>query len=214
MFWQLWKSGFRLRGKRYIIELLNVEIRDDPATWTWGMESRVPGTNLHVLFIDYDTIREDVLENEVRFLQQEFELGNFYLFQTEDKGVREDGEPWGNYHAICLDMFTLRDRYQILLTTSTEWAFKNAPKIYPEKAWVLRYAEKGERKKPDFLKVIESPFEGKNDFFQSSPHAKFIDAWYETDIDRTLVNPKGSGTIRLNYYNTGSKVKKAKTEVR
>ena len=206
IFWiTLFQLGFGVFGKYIELKLFDLRVRDDPTTWSNGVESRVSGTNLHVLFIDYDDIRADVLEEELVFLQNEFKLGNFYIFRTKESGMREDGIPFGCYHAICLDVDTIRRYYHILQHTSTEYAFQNAPKIYPERAWVLRWDRKGERGKPAFLTTVESPYEGEK--LQSTAHAMYIDQFYGTDIEANLTNPDGNTVLRFCKYNTASKVK-------
>jgi hypothetical protein len=64
-----------------------------------GVSSRIPHTSLHVTFLDYDNIVDDRLVEELRFLQGEFEIGNFYVLETRNKGR----------HAVCIDVLRPRD---------------------------------------------------------------------------------------------------------
>lgn len=193
-----------------------------PKEWTAGMTNRVGDTQFHVLFMDYDLIREDLLINELLNLQEIFELGNFYLFRTRLAGYRdlliEDGEnvqvekdaiPVGGYHAICLDEFFAREVIGILRSSHCDYAFITAPSYNPEKDWVLRAWEKGNREKPEYMATLESPYEGKNGRLQSLLHARYIDSVYGLEIEKNLKNSDGieEGNI-LQFYDTAKRVKR------
>ena len=73
------KLSFNLGDYRYILSTKRFK---RPKGWTFGLTSVVPYTNLHILLMDYDIIREDFLMGELIHLQEAFELGNFYIFRT------------------------------------------------------------------------------------------------------------------------------------
>jgi len=207
------KFSFNLFGKAYMFSFHRI---DRPRTVTGGITSRIAGTNMHVLFMDYDIIREDYLLHELEFLQEVFKLGNIYVFRsrvaesTDSRivdGEMLEGGVIGGYHAICLDVNTLRYNIMVLRSSSSDYAFISAPFYNPEKHWVLRTAPKGERDPPVYVRVLESEFEGVNDKMQSTWHARFLDEMYDLGIEETLVNPDGNEEGIMDYYVTAKRVK-------
>ena len=207
------KFSFSLFGRRYILSALSIK---KPNTWTTGLTSRVPGTTFHVLLMDYDIIRKDYLFEELAFLQETFNLGDFYVFQTrleEEKGKpfgfegeEVEGVDIGGYHAICLDTRTTRESIMILKCTNCDYSFVNAPSYNPEKHWVLRVAKKGERDAPKYIETLSSPYEGKNGRLQSTFHARLLDDLYDLGIEERLVNPDGNEIGVIDHYNTAKRV--------
>ena len=158
---------------------------------TKGEGSRISQTALHILPLDYDNIVDERLIEELRFLQEEFELGNFYVFETRNKGR----------HAVCVDALRFKDVLEIVRFSSCDLMFKKAPRINEFRCWVLRYAKKGTRNAPKYLYTVESPHEGKN--LQSRGHAKFL-LKFGLTID--LKNPYGPEELEIQAYNTGARV--------
>jgi hypothetical protein len=161
-----------------------------------GVSSRVPDTSLHVTFLDYDNITDDRLVEELRFIQEEFQIGNFYVLETRNEGR----------HAICIDALRFKDVLEIVRFSSCDLMFKKAPRINEYRTWVLRYAKKGDRDEPKFLYTIESPHEGQN--LQSRGHAKYL-LKFGVKID--LKQPFGLEEIEVQEYNTGKRTE-TKTE--
>lgn len=155
-----------------------------------GVSSRIPNTSLHVTFLDYDNITDDRLKDELRFLQEEFQLGNFYVLETRDEGR----------HAVCIDALRPRDQKDIVDFSSCDMMFKKAPRINEYRCWVLRYSKKGDRDPPKYIYTIKSPYEGQN--LQSNGHAKYL---LKFGIKPKLKRPYGPETIEIQEYNTGSR---------
>jgi len=158
-----------------------------------GVSSRIPNTSLHVTFLDYDNIVDDRLIEELRFLQEEFEIGNFYVLETRNEGR----------HAVCVDALQFKDILEIVRFSSCDLMFKKAPRINEYRCWILRYAKKGNRGEPEYLYTVESPYEGKN--LQSRGHAKYLSK-FGVKID--LKNPFGPEEIEVQDYNTGKRTEK------
>jgi len=168
------------------------------------MESRIPKTALHVIPLDYDNIvgsfsedSEQRLKEELRFLQEEFEIGNFYVFGTRDNGR----------HAVCLDALPFRMVKDVVDFSSCDLKFKSAPRINEYRCWVLRFASKGKRGAPKYLYTVESPFEGKN--LQSRGHAKYL---LNFGLKVDLKNPYGTEEINVQEYSTSDKHNKEDKE--
>jgi hypothetical protein len=196
-----WANLFKI-GKYNI--LLKFQIYQKLDIRTRGDESRIPKTALHVTFLDYDNIvgifsedPEKRLREELQFLQDEFEVGNFHVFWTRDEGR----------HAVCLDALTFRQVKDIVDFSSCDLKFKSAPRINEYRCWVLRFAKKGKRDAPKYLYTVESPFEGKN--LQSRGHAKYL---LNFGLKVDLKNPYGSEEINVQEYSTSDKHEKEDKE--
>jgi hypothetical protein len=192
-----WAHLFKI-GKYNI--LLKAQVYKKLEIRTVGVESRVPKTALHVIFLDYDNIvglfskePERRLVEELQFLQEEFEIGNFYVFWTRDEGR----------HAVCLDALTFRNVKDVLDCSSCDLKFKSAPRINEYRCWVLRCASKGKRGAPKYLYTVKSPFEGKN--LQSLGHARYL---LKFGLKVHLKNPYGSEDINVQEYSTSEKHEK------
>lgn len=157
---------------------------------TEGVTSRIPRTSLHVTFLDYDNINDDRLREELEYLIEEFEIGSFIVFSTRETGR----------HCICLDALRFRDVKEIIEFSSCDLMFKKAPRINEYRCWVLRYAKKGDRKAPEYLYTVESPYEGDN--LQSAGHAKYL---LKFGLERSLKNPYGPEEIEVQEYSTSEK---------
>lgn len=190
----LWSTLIKLGDYNVLLKLqvlkkLNIR--------TSGISSRIPNTSLHIICLDYDNIKDERLKEELEFLQNEAELGNFYVLKTSDYGR----------HAVCIDALRFKDVKQIIDFSSCDAMFKRAPRINEYRCWVLRYAKKGDRDAPKYLYTVESEFEGKN--LQSVGHAKYL-LKFGVKID--LKNPFGTEDIETQDYNTGKRTDKDKTE--
>jgi hypothetical protein len=183
----LWSHVFKIR--KYNV-LLKVQAMKKLEIRTKGVSSRIPNTSLHVLFLDYDNIEDGGLIEELRFLQEEFQIGNFYVLETRNKGR----------HAVCIDALRPRDQKEIVDFSSCDLMFKKAPRINEYRCWVLRFAKKGNRDEPKYLYTVESPYEGQN--LQSRCHAKYL-LKFGVKID--LKNPFGPEEIEVQAYNTGKR---------
>jgi len=173
--------------------LLKFQIIKKPQADTAGISSRIPGTSLHVAFLDYDNIVDELLIEELRFLQEEFEMGNFHVIKTNTKAR----------HVICLDVFTFAEVLQIVRFSGCDLMFKRAPRINEYRCWVLRFAKKGKRNAPDYLYAVESPYEGKN--LQSQSHANYL-AKFGIEID--LQKPFGPEELEIQVYKTAKRTEK------
>jgi hypothetical protein len=129
-----------LKLRKYTL-FVKVQFWKKPTTRTAGFSSRIPYTSLHVIPLDYDNIvdekredrKEERLIEELQFLQDQFQIGNFYVFDTGDGSSR---------HALCVDALRLRDVKEIVDFSNCDLAFKKAPAINEYRCWILRYYTK------------------------------------------------------------------------
>lgn len=185
----IWSTLFRIRKYKVLVKIQIMKLLD---IRTRGISSRVPHTSLHIVCMDYDNVTDERLRDELKFLQEEFELGNFYVFKT-----KYDGR-----HCLCIDALTFKEVKKIIDFSSCDWLFKRAPRINEYRCWVLRFTKKGNREAPKYLYTVESPHEGRN--LQSLGHAKYL-LKYGLKID--LKKPYGHELIEIQDYNTGKRTK-------
>jgi hypothetical protein len=186
----LWSHIFKIGNYTFLFKIQGIKKLD---VRTKGISSRIPTSSLHVIFLDFDNVVDERLQEELRFLQDEFEIGNFYVLETRNEGR----------HALCLDALRFKDVLEIVRFSSCDLMFKRAPRINEYRCWVLRYAKKGNRDEPRYLYTVESPYEGQN--LQSRGHAKYLEK-FGLIID--LKNPFGPEEIEVQQYNTGKRTEK------
>lgn len=133
-----------------------------PNAWVHGYSARCEDSRF-VLFMDFDSMPYVDLINELQFLQNKYHLGDFIIFKLD----RDD-----SFHAVCLDKFSMLEAYNILKDSSTDMAFTNSIKNLQTRAWVLRWAEKGERNAPKYNSTLSSKFRKRE---QSNAHRLFIE---------------------------------------
>lgn len=163
-----------------------------PKTPTKGMSARIPHTTNFVPFLDYDNVIDERLDDELVYLQELHQLGDFHIFKTNEFGR----------HVICIDELLLREALDVVSNSTCDYQFKRGIRINEYRTWILRGWEKGERERPKFLRTIESPYNGER--LQSQAHAMFLQAFYGVKV--RLVNPDGNDEIEIQNYNTSSKV--------
>lgn len=163
-----------------------------PTSFTKGMSSKCQD-GFHVLFFDWDDVPYDAVVSEIKFLQEFYKLSSAYVFENDLKD---------SYHAVILDKFSLRNAYKILINTSSDSAFINAPKYMFGKEWVLRVTSKGKRKAPKFKELIKSKWDIHE---TSTAHRLFLQKWYGVPALRHAY-ADNFYSIPLVTYNTASKV--------
>jgi hypothetical protein len=182
-----WDSSILNRHCLFLFQTMKV-----PSTPTKGISNRIPHTCLFVPFFDYDNITDERLDDELVYLQELFQLGDLHVAKTNEFGR----------HVIGLDCLLPRDCLSILEASSCDWMFKRAIRINEYRTWILRGWEKGERERPEFLRTIESPYNGER--LQSQGHAIFLQTFYGVKV--RLVNPDGNTEVEIQSYSTSSKV--------
>jgi len=163
-----------------------------PKTPTKGMSARIPHTTNFTIFLDYDNIQDERLDDELVYLQELYHLGDFHVLKTNEFGR----------HVICVDALPLREALDVVYSSTCDAMFKRGVRINEFRTWILRNWEKGERERPQYLRTIKSPCNGQR--LQSQAHAGFLEAFFGLKV--RLVNPDGNDEIEINEYNTSSKV--------
>lgn len=167
-----------------------------PDAWVHGYSSRT-FAGKYVLFHDYDNLELKDVVQELKFLQKEFGLSNYYVFKLD----REN-----SFHAVCLDTFPIAKAYEIQKSTSCDFAFIHSIKNLQTKEWILRIGGKGNRHAPKFLCVLPSK---KNDLHvKSSAHKDFLLKYFGIPKEFFKGKKWDKGEkLGLVKYNTGNRIK-------
>lgn len=191
----IWSQTFKI-GKYTFLLKAQTKIKLDVRPK--GISSRIATTSLHVTFLDYDDIVDERLVEELKFLQEEFEIGNFYVFETRNKGR----------HAICLDALRFKDVLEIVRFSNCDLMFKKGPAMNEFRTWVLRDSKKGKRAAPKYRYTVHSRHEGKN--LQSKGHANHLLITFGVKIN--LQKPYGPNKAEIQFYKTGKRTEEDSDE--
>ena len=156
-----------------------------------GISARVAMTTDYTIFLDYDNVTDETLQNELVYLQELFGLGDFHVFKTNEFGR----------HVICVDRLLLKEALEVVYSSTCDYLFKKGIRYSEYRTWVLRAVEKGNRPKPNYLYSIESPYNGQR--LQSQAHALFLQRYYGAKV--RLVNSDGNDELEIQGYKTANK---------
>ena len=187
----IWSSTVSLLGKTFHLKL---QVLDTPRAPTVGMSARVCGTCEFTVFMDFDNIVDSRLKEELVNLQQLFQLGDFFVFETS---------PYGR-HAVCVDRMPMREALAVLWESTCDYNFKRGIKINEYRTWILRVVEKGNRPKPKYLYPVLSKYNGLH--FQSQAHLLFLLLYYGADVRPVKNKLDGNTKIEIQGYKTASKI--------
>jgi len=164
-----------------------------PSEFTYGIGSRC-FDGQYVGFGDYDNLELEEVVEELKERQQFFDLGSIYIFQTEKNG----------FHFICLDKKSLRNWFNILKSTSADPSFIYSIKLFQNREWILRFAEKGEREKPKYVcGLIKKP---KKNSIVSLAHKTFLKNYYGVNEFSSQLDD-GITELSVIKYNTANRLK-------
>lgn len=184
----LFIKDLRIFGWMFMTKIQSIKI---PKEKTGGMSARIPHTTDFAIFLDYDNIDDDRLRDELVYLQELFEIGDFHVFVTNKYGR----------HAVCIDRLRLKEALDVVYESTCDAAFKRGIHHNEFRTWLLRVLEKGDRPKPKYGYSIESPYNGKN--IQSQSHGEFLRNYYGASV--RLTKPDGNQELEIQGYTTGNK---------
>ena len=162
-----------------------------PKKPTAGMSARIPNSTDYTLFLDYDNVADSRLKEELVYLQELFELGDFHVLATNKFGR----------HAVCVDRLHLKEALDAVYASTCDVLFKRGINYNEFRTWLLRVMEKGDRQKPEYAYSVESPYNGKR--LQSQAHAEFLHDYFGAPV--RLTNPDGNRELEIQGYKTGNK---------
>lgn len=181
---------FKITTKKnlYQLRIEKIKLGD---TWTSGTMNRC-SDNKFCIYLDYDFFEEKALKDEIKHFQEVYGLGDFSVFQSSEK----------RFHIICFTKLTSREFVELMINSSCDEAFKNIPRFYSIRNWVLRAFSKGEKDKPKYLYTLKN----KTDRQESYAHFDFLKRIYP-DMDCELQNSDGLKKTSIISYKTAERKK-------
>lgn len=156
--------------------------------------------NQRCVFLDYDNTKLEHLEEELKALQELYNLSDFYIFESSQKPH--------SYHAISLSKIGYKELLYLLEDSSCDELYKSFPIKTDYKTWILRVLEKGDSARPKYLKTVKSKYVGRE---KSLVHKILLERHYKFKIkddenfdDNLVFYPMEYGTT--NYV--GKKIRK------
>lgn len=137
----------------------------------------------YCLFLDYDDVPYDWVVEELRFLIDDFGLGDVHVFRT-NKG----------FHAICTTKYCLREVVEVMRSSSIDAAYLDVPLREAKKLWTLRTSAKG-GKVPVYLVTLPGSHVGE----ESHAHNEILRKLYNINIPR-MREDKSEQFITGHYY--------------
>jgi hypothetical protein len=172
--------------------LLHFQSMDIPKAATAGISARIPHSTEFTVFLDFDNVTDERLEDELCYLQELFRLGDFIVLSSSSFGR----------HAICIDRLPLREALDVIYASTCDSTFKRGARINEFRTWILRGLEKGNRNKPKYMYTVKSPYNGLR--LQSQAHALFLQRYYVAKI--RLTNPDSNTELEIQGYKTANKL--------
>lgn len=154
-----------------------------------------------VLFVDYDHILFRLVEEELKFLMERYNLSCFYIFKTHEE-KDDNGEFFGNYLAVCLTKSTFAKIVEMQDLLHCDAAYKRIPLIYRFRTWVLRLGQKGKKGAPQF-KCIVGDVNTTYDQDVSEAHLDVLKHLYNLP-EIKYSNLDGNKQLHLTKYETAS----------
>lgn len=163
------------------------------------------GRVTEVFFCDYDNILYRIVQDEARYLMQDFNETPIYVF-TSEESKDCNGETYGNYMLVSIKKHTFRQVIKMQDDLHCDQAYKKIPLIYRFRTWVLRLGPKGKKGCPKFKEVIGDLNE---EYYQevSQAHLEALKQIYPNipDIKYKQLDGRGIGKLFVTEYVTASK---------
>ena len=174
------KFNFNFLNKRYGINAYSQPIKNKLVQ---GYCNRCED-GFYIITLDYDDMELDCVTSEVKRLQNDFQLGNFYIFHSGH-----------GYHAVCLDKVTFKELLLIMQNSSIDKDYMEVPLYSGKKLWVLRVTDKADQELKHQTTIC-SVYEGS--IPQSTAHANLLNSLFSLDIN--LSNPDNRKLLKLAQY--------------
>ena len=153
---------FNLLGKRIGFSF---DIRNQKKEWVTGYTNRCKD-GMYVICLDLDNVELEWIEGELRRLQEDFELGTFYIFRSSEN----------SYHAVCLDKVLFVELISIMESSTVDPDYLRVPLKWGKKVWTLRLTPKD--KEIEFVKAIRCGSSRK----QSLAHGLLLEKVFGVDV--------------------------------
>jgi hypothetical protein len=98
-----------------------------------------------ILFLDYDgDIGLEWVQDEIKLLQEQFGLGNCYIFKSKN-----------GFHVVNFEKRSISEIVEIMRWTTCDQQYKDTPLLFAKKVWVLRLSRKN-KEIPAYVGVIQN----------------------------------------------------------
>jgi len=121
---------------------------DKPWAYIKGLTSRCQDKEHHVLFLDYDHIEWNIVEEELLRIQNKHKLPPFITLINREYIEESTKALIGNYGIICPIKLSFSECQTIQAETHIDSLYKGMPSRTRFKAWVIRLTTKGNRPAP------------------------------------------------------------------
>ena len=158
------KLSFKFLGKQYALQFLSRTIKNDMVA---GYTNRCKD-GFYITTLDYDNLELGWVVNELRRLQYQFFMGDFYVFKSGEN----------NFHAVCFDKITLSQFVDILKNSSVDPDYMNVPLKFGKKIWTLRVTDKNSIP-VEFMTMIIS---NHTCIRESTAHASFVEKIFKIKV--------------------------------
>ena len=183
---------------RYLLVIKLVKL---PTLATVGVTNRTED-GYFVVFLDYDEVERKVVEEDIDFLQKNYDLGSCLLLESSVDYTKETTDV-GNYHVIFFTKHKFPEVREIINLTRCDEHFKRGW-MYQGRCWVLRIADKINGKKevvkpkPKLLKVEEASTNKE----ASSAFITFFEKLYKTKLHHLFSKVDNTTKVELIDYVT------------
>lgn len=114
--------------KKNVTFLFRIAVKRE--TLTQGYTNRCHDGQ-YVLFLDYDGTPLEWIQEEIKLLQERYDIGTAYTFVTKH-----------GFHVVFLEKFTFGAIINMMDMTSCDKHYKDIPMFYGRRCWVLRHSDK------------------------------------------------------------------------
>lgn len=192
------ESKSNVKKLSYSIVISGIKIPTMPCKgWTSRCEDMK-----HVLFCDFDNILWWILETQLGYLQDKYNLPPFYVFTTSE-AKDCNNEIYGNYIVINLEKHKFMDIVKMQDEISCDESHKRLPLIYRFHSWVLRLSPKGDKARPKFRCIIGDISKEYNQSI-SEAHLNILKKLYPEIQDIKYTNKDGLNKLWGASYKTAS----------
>lgn len=128
------KILFSILGRTWSVQIIS---RETKKYYVFGYCNRTKDGK-YVVCIDYDRVASNHIRDELLALQEEYDLGTFYVFKSGRNG----------FHAVCVDKVPYKLFRTVISASSCDEDYVNVPVFFGRKLWVLRSTAKKDSEKP------------------------------------------------------------------
>lgn len=178
------KLRFEALGRQYVFVMESRKTKKNPVM---GYTSKCKN-GMNIVIIDVDntgSFRPEWLDDNLKFLQKNFELGNFIIIESNN-----------GWHCICFSQVNWYELGQIILSSNiADPLHYTVPNMYGSRLLTARFTEK-EGIRPKYLRTIKSDC---NKRINSLAHIRFLNKIFELNIPEEN-NDGETEMVMGNYY--------------